>query len=114
MKNDRRETAAAAVAGTAAAATGAGAVVMALFPFAIPFLLLTVVFVAPLLVLPLVAAIPIAVLVAAGLAARGAWRALSGRRRRAPKSERRPEGRRSRTSRPRDRRPGIVHQGSDP
>jgi len=112
MKNERRETAATAVAGTAAAATGAGAVVMALFPFAIPFLLLTVVFVAPLLVLPLVAAVPIAVLVAAGLAARGAWRALS-RRRRAPKSERRLEGRRSRTSPPRDRGPGIVHHGTD-
>ncbi len=52
-RNDQRESAAAAVAGTAAVLTGLGALGFALFPLAIPIVVLTGVFVGPMLLLGL-------------------------------------------------------------
>jgi hypothetical protein len=58
---------------------GFGILTMALFPFALPILLLTAAFAAPLVLLPLVAALPFAVVAGVVLAVRRL-----GRRRHAP------------------------------
>lgn len=72
---------ASAFGGVAAAVTGLGVVLMALFPFSLPFLLLTAAFLAPLLVLPLLAGVPLALLAAVALAIRAVARRLLSRRR---------------------------------
>lgn len=65
-----------AAAGGAATVTGLGVVLMALFPFSLPFLLLTIAFLAPLLVLPIVIGVPLALLAGIALAVRGLARML--------------------------------------
>jgi hypothetical protein len=66
-------------AGIAAAVTGIGLIIFALFPLAIPFLLLTAAFAAPLVLLLLAAALPLAFLAGIVLAIRGIGRRLRGR-----------------------------------
>jgi uncharacterized membrane protein YbhN (UPF0104 family) len=86
-----KEPAGDAASAIAAALTGVGILVTVLFPFAIPILLLTAAFTAPLLVAPLVAVLPLGIAAAAVLALRGLWRRLragAAARRRHP--ERRP------------------------
>jgi hypothetical protein len=64
------ELAADTASGVAAAITGVGVLMVALFPFAIPILLLTAAFTAPLVILGLVAALPFAVVAGVVLAIR--------------------------------------------
>ena len=64
------ESTALTTSGTAAVIAGAGAVTFALFPLAIPFLLLTAVFAAPLALIGLIVAIPVGVLAAGAVAVR--------------------------------------------
>lgn len=74
-----------AASGTAAALTGIGALLVALFPLAIPFLILTAVFAAPLVLIPFALAIPVLLLAGVVVGARAIWRRASssqGRRRR--------------------------------
>lgn len=78
MRAEEAET----VAGVMAGAVGVGTLVLALFPFAIPFLALTAVAVAPLALLglvPLLLAVP---LVGAAVAIRAGVRRVRGRERR--------------------------------
>jgi hypothetical protein len=67
--------------GIAAAATGIGILTFALFPLAIPFLLLTAVFAAPLVIIPVAAPLPIAIVAGVVVAIRRVWRWLGARRR---------------------------------
>jgi hypothetical protein len=61
--------------GIAAAITGVGELMMALFPFAIPILLLTAAFTAPLVILGVIVALPLAIVAGVVLAIRtiGRW-----------------------------------------
>jgi hypothetical protein len=80
MNNSRTPLSAADTASEAAGVMiGLGVLTMALFPFALPFLLLTVAFAAPLLLLPLVAALPLAVVAGVVLAIRRIRRRLAAR-----------------------------------
>jgi hypothetical protein len=58
---------------------GGGIVTMALFPFAIPILLLTAVFTAPLVILGIAAALPVGIVAGVVLAIRTIGRRLRGR-----------------------------------
>jgi hypothetical protein len=66
----------AALTGVAGALTGVGILTMALFPLAIPILVLTAVFVAPLVILPVAAALPVAIVAGVVLAIRAIGRRL--------------------------------------
>lgn len=72
------ESAADTASGITAAITGLGILIGALFPFAIPILLLTAAFRAPLVILGLVAALPLAIVAGAVLAIRKIRRWLAG------------------------------------
>ena len=64
------ESAKLTASGVAAVIAGAGAVTFALFPLAIPFLLLTAVFTTPLVLIGVAAALPLGIVAAAVLAIR--------------------------------------------
>ena len=81
------ESAKLTASGVAAVIAGAGAVTFALFPLAIPFLLLTAVFTAPLVLIGVAAALPLGIVAAAVLAIR----VIARRVRRRPGAGPRPE-----------------------
>jgi hypothetical protein len=58
---------------------GGGVVMMVLFPLAIPILVLTAVFTAPLAILGVLAALPLGLIAAVVLAIRATWRSRAGR-----------------------------------
>lgn len=70
------EDAGTAVSWIAAALTAGGTVTFALFPFAIPMLVLTAAFAAPLVILPLVLALPVGLIAGVVLAIRATVRRL--------------------------------------
>lgn len=80
--NDRHTTESAALttSGIAGVIAGGGIVTFALFPLAIPFLLLTAVFTAPLLLVAIVPAVAVGIVVALVLAIRALGRRLGRRR----------------------------------
>ncbi|MGH2955051.1 MAG: hypothetical protein ACRDK9_13745 [Solirubrobacterales bacterium] len=73
------ESTALTTTGAAGALVGAGALTFALFPLAIPFLLLTAVFVAPLALVAIAAALPAAMVAGAVLGMRAMWRKRASR-----------------------------------
>jgi uncharacterized protein (DUF58 family) len=66
--------------GIAAVIAGGGAVTFALFPLAIPFLLLTAVFAAPLVLIGVAAAVPLGIVAALVVAIRATGRRIERRR----------------------------------
>jgi Na+/H+-translocating membrane pyrophosphatase len=68
--SDTTESTALTMSGTAGVVAGLGVVTFALFPLAIPFLLLTAVFAAPLALIGLAAAIPLGIVAIAVVAIR--------------------------------------------
>lgn len=87
--------AAAVASGAGGALVGAGILTFVLFPFAIPFLLLTAVFAAPLLIVPLALALPVAIAAGAAAAIRAIGRRLTRGDRRSeplPRERVRPAG----------------------
>ena len=73
------ESAALTTSGIVGVIAGAGVLVFALFPLAIPFLLLTAVFTAPLILIGIGAVLPVAMVAGLVLAIRGIVRRLGGR-----------------------------------
>jgi hypothetical protein len=68
------ESAALTTSGIAAVNTGIGVVTFALFPFLLPILLLTAVFVVPLALLSIVPVLAVGIVAGAGLGIRAIWR----------------------------------------
>ncbi|HSI80839.1 MAG TPA: hypothetical protein VK919_09335 [Solirubrobacterales bacterium] len=104
--------AASAARGSAAAVTGLGAVLMALFPFSLPFLILTAAALAPLIVLSLIAAVPLALLAGVALAIRAGTRRLLGRRRGAERRSGGPKAAALEPLLPGAERAGLRRRGS--
>jgi hypothetical protein len=73
---DRSESAALTVSGIAAVNAGIGVVTFALFPFVLPIVLLTLVFVVPLALLSIVPLLALGIVAGAGLGIRAIWRRL--------------------------------------
>jgi len=85
---ETKDAAAETVVGVAAGAVGLGTLMLALFPFAIPILALTAVFVAPLALLGLIPLALAGIVAAIVLAGRTAWRRLRSRTTRHPVTSR--------------------------
>jgi hypothetical protein len=81
---NRRDTSVSMLDGASALLVGAGVITMALFPLALPIIVLTAVAVLPLLLLPLALGLVVAAVALPVLCVRALWRRVRASRRRQP------------------------------